>query len=85
LKLKFIFYVYSKIELSFKASMLSNEIQKSEISKYEQEVEKLSSSVAQFQLVSDQNESKINQLNEEILKLRSKNSQLEVKLNIFKY
>jgi uncharacterized coiled-coil protein SlyX len=65
--------------------MLSNEIQKSEISKYEQEVEKLSSSVAQFQLVSDQNESKINQLNEEILKLRSKNSQLEVKLNIFKY
>jgi uncharacterized coiled-coil protein SlyX len=56
-----------------------------EISKYEQEVEKLSSSVAQFQLVSDQNESKINQLNEEILKLRSKNSQLEVKLNIFKY
>jgi hypothetical protein len=41
--------------------MLSNEIQKSEISKYEQEVEKLSSSVAQFQLVSDQNESKINQ------------------------
>ena len=65
--------------------MLSNEIQKSEISKYEQEVEKLSSSVAQFQLVSDQNESKMNQLNEEILKLRSKNSQLEVKLNIFKY
>ncbi len=53
MKLKFIFYVYSKIDKSFKASMLSNEIQKSEISKYEQEVEKLSSSVAQFQLVSD--------------------------------
>jgi hypothetical protein len=58
--------------------MLSNEIQKSEISKYEQEVEKLSSSVAQFQLVSGQNQSKINQLNEEIQKLRSNNSQLEV-------